>query len=567
MKIDVAKLVSKIKATSISLLGEVLPVGLEVELIVAVDIGCQDIKVVQFKRQRRGGDWYLSSSEMIAISSTRGNDKTDKEKNKEIIKALKKVFADKDLKRTKVICVVGDIKGIEKRILTPLISDNELKQAIHWKMKDFINFSLEEACIDFKIIGKVDVEGETKDEIFTVAFSKDTINHYLYLFKEVKVTPSSFVSLSTCIEYNLLKPDTAGDETVAFVDLGTSHTQLIINRGSKFVFSRQLPVTGSSITKAMTTVLETQKGRVTLSFAEAEQIKKECGIPKAGSESIAGKNITCSQVLSLIRPEIEKLASEITHSFDYYYEEFQASSVSRLVLIGRGANLKGVDAFLAQSLGILVELGDPFSQVPSSDYRSQEELNKAVTFFACIGAAKSMINQFKTGTPEINLLPEEIKEQNKLFIKRLTSELIITLFVIMALVIFLGMKFAHSGMIRRLGAIEAQIYSQRYRQKEASLKGIVGQIYAREPRWMEVFREISNVIPKNIYLERLSYDKEELLFEGVIISKIESTEDVLSDFMLSLEKGIFKNVSLIQSKRVKDEKFPRVEFKLKCQVE
>ncbi len=550
-----------------NLLAKMFPIGLDAGIVVAVDIGYQDIKIVKFKKQSRGGDWCLSDSEMIPITSRTDSDKVTKIRDKEIIRVLKKTFADKNLKKAKVVSVVDDIKGVEKRILTPLISTSELKEAIHWKMKDFIHFPLEESYIDFKIMGKIDIEGETKDEILAVAFSKDTIDHNLHFFKEAKVIPSSFVILPTCIEHNFPTSEVGKDKTVVYVDLGATHTQLIIFKDNKFVFSRQLPVTGNSISNAMATVLETQKGRVTLSFAEAEEIKKEHGIPEAGTESIPGRNITCSQVMSLIRPEIEKLVSEITHSFDYYYEEFQASSVSRVVLIGRGANLKGIDSFLSQGLGISVELGSISEEVPVSDSKMQEEKNRAVTFFACIGAARSMIHELKTGLKAINLLPEEIKEQSKLFIRRLTSEVIITLLVMVGLVVFLGMSFAKSAMTRRLAAVETQIYSQRYRQKEASLKGVVNQIYAREPRWGEVFREVSNLIPKNIYLRRISYDQDVLVFDGVIISKIESTEDVLSDFMLSLEKGIFKSVSLIQSERIKDEDSPRTEFQLKCQVE
>ena len=205
---------------------------MNINTLIGVDIGYEDIKFVQFKRQRTNDDWSLQDCRIIELKVAAAG----KEKNRKIIEALKNFFKDLDLNKTKIVCVVNDIETIEKRILTPLMSKHELEQAIRWKIKDFISFPLEEACIDFKIIGKTEIEGETKDEILAVAFPKKTINRYYSLFKRIKVFPCLFLSSASCIEHSLSRLEVKEDETLAFIDLGATQTELLIFRNSNYLY-------------------------------------------------------------------------------------------------------------------------------------------------------------------------------------------------------------------------------------------------------------------------------------------------------------------------------------------
>ncbi len=539
------KLPSDLTPKTVNTPKELIPVVSGAEAVIAVDVGYRDIKIVELRQKQGSSDWQLERSEILDFSR-----ENSEEEDKAKISVLKKFFAERNIKKAKVVCLINDANVLNKRILTPLMSTPELKEAIHWKTKEYINFPLSQACIDFKIIGKVEVENETKDEILVVACPQKTINDYLSLFEEVKVLPTSFVSLAIAIEHSLCEIGLKENETVAFVDLGATHTELQIFKDKKFKFGRKLPVNCNAITKALTTVLQGPAGKIALSLEEAEIIKKECGLPLPSNDAVCSKTITANQVLSLIRPEIEKLVSEIEHSFYYYREEFQAGKVDRLILVGAGANLKGLAAFLSKELAIGVEVAEH------------------AVFFAAMGAARSITEQLKTRQKEINLLPVEIKEQNKLLIRRLAVEVIVTVFILVYSLFLLGLKVAIIGMNKRLEATKAQIYSLRYKQQEAYFKGIISQIYSREPGWRDCFLELSNIIGENIYLTHLSYIKDELTLEGVVISKSDSAESILSSLLLKLEKGIFRNVNLIESKKQKDN--PRAnsrEFIIRCQVE
>ena len=58
-----------------------------------------------------------------------------------------------------------------------------------------------------------------------------------------------------------------------------------------------------------------------------------------------------------------ELSDEIRRSFDYYQGQEHATPVTELILSGRGALLRNLDAHLADALGMPVVLGNPLNHV------------------------------------------------------------------------------------------------------------------------------------------------------------------------------------------------------------
>ena len=73
------------------------------------------------------------------------------------------------------------------------------------------------------------------------------------------------------------------------------------------------------------------------------------------------------------------------------------------------------------------------------------------------------------------------------------------------------------------------------------------KILSHRINWSNVFKEISNLIPEQICFTEMNIDKKILTLKGYIKSPVLSSEKVLADYMSSLEKGMFKKVSLIST--------------------
>jgi hypothetical protein len=68
-----------------------------------------------------------------------------------------------------------------------------------------------------------------------------------------------------------------------------------------------------------------------------------------------------------------------------------------------------------------------------------------------------------------------------------------------------------------------------------------------------------------MYLTYLALKDGTLHLRGIIPQNPRRTELTLSDFMLELEKGIFKNVALVTTR--KNETLNSSEFEIKCEVD
>ena len=66
---------------------------------------------------------------------------------------------------------------------------------------------------------------------------------------------------------------------------------------------------------------------------------------------------------ALLGQVADELAVEIRRSIDYYQSQDYAAVIDRVIVSGRGAQLKNLDAFLGETLGLRVEAGDPLAKV------------------------------------------------------------------------------------------------------------------------------------------------------------------------------------------------------------
>ena len=94
--------------------------------------------------------------------------------------------------------------------------------------------------------------------------------------------------------------------------------------------------------------------------------------------------------------------------------------------------------------------------------------------------------------------------------------------------------------------------------KQAFLSSILNQrVY-----WSDALKEIANLIPEPVCLTEMNAKENILTLRGEIKSPNLAREQVLTEFMRSLEKGIFKEVNLISTKNSPEDKFNTFELRL-----
>jgi len=366
--------------------------------VIGIDVGTKSVKVVQMADV--DGEMAIVKSALIDIGGLPGN-------QDEVLASLKTALVGFETKEAKIIAIINCSQTCTRKIVTPKMPKKELAQAIRWEAKNAIPFSIDEALLDFEILGEVTEKGIQKLVVAVAAAPQETVYKLLSLFSKAGLEISVMVPMSLSLQNLLAISKEKRESNIAIIEMGASITELNIYQKGRLAFSRKLPIAGNDITKAMTSTLMSSQGKVELTMEEAEKIKKDQGVPTGeGTEEIDGK-ILPSQILALVRPCVEQLASEIERSFDFFREGSHSEQVEKIILFGGGARLKGLITFLHNELDIAVEMGYSFADIKSLSKGESDKENEGIRFDLAVGAALTKSNK-------INLLPIELKEKAKL---------------------------------------------------------------------------------------------------------------------------------------------------------
>ena len=518
------------------------------DYIVGLDIGSSSIKVAEFTRGE-GGLRLVRAD----LREARGADE------KEILHAVRTLLKGVDINNSKFIVSINCPKTCLRTITAPNMPKAELRNGLGLTAKEYFPFPIDDSILDFEILGEIEDKGAKKQKVLVAASPKMTVDKYLSLLKKLGIRPSSFVPVPVALERLVERSRPKKDEVNAFLDIGDHLTELAIFSGRELLFCRKIPVAGDDITKAMTGVLVSDRGKTQLSIEEAELIKRQVGIPSDSESKMIEDKISTIQILSMIRPSIEQLVSELDRCFDYYREESGGGVVDSLTLLGGGASLKGLPEFLARELGVEVKLGNPLENIKLDSKKAlSPDLTKAggsIHLAPAVGAALSLAKG-------INLLPVELKEQTRRTVRRATILGVSTAVVLSLSLIYIGMNIQFTSYKKRINVAKREYTSLLPQLKLAETQDMADAALAAEPYWEDIFKELSHITPNDIYLTELSMEAGIIKMMGLIEAR--EAEGVLSSFILTLERGIFKKVKLVTTKDISESASI---FEIKCWVD
>jgi len=513
------------------------------DFIVGLDIGASSVKIAQFRKKEDG--LHLVKAEMREIASG------------DVLSALKELFRGINVKKATIIATINCSKTATKIAKAPYMPKAELRKGIILEAKTYFPFSIEDSELDYEILGDVVEKGVRKYEVAISVSPRATVQEYISLLAKAGIKSASFAPCIYALQKLAEKAYAKEGKTTCIIDMGRLHTELAIFKGRMLVFTRKIPVTGESFTKAMTGALVSDRGKTELSLEEAEKIKRETGIPSTeGEPKIIDNKISTTQILSMIRALLEQLANEIDRCFDYYREESGGGKIDSIVLFGGGAALSGLVKFLSEELDVEVTLGDPLEKLKVEPKAIAERDKISYRLGPAVGAAL-------TEAKGINVLPPEIKEEVTRIAKRGTLEAVVTAVVIASLLLYIGMRIQLGNFEKRIFGAKTELASLQHQYKKAEAHHLAGMVLVEEPHWEDILKELSNLIPHEIHLKDVRMKDNIITIDGNVASK--RGEQILSDFIMALETGIYKNVKLVSVKDL--ELQAGNEFTIKCWVD
>ena len=306
-------------------------------------------------------------------------------------------FLDRnDLKGSKVAIAVPGQAGLVKFIKLPPVEKKRIPDIVKFEAKQQIPFALEEVVWSYQQIGDKD---ESDDEEFTTvevglfAMKRDQINRAIQPFKnagiEIDVVQMGPIALYNYITFDQLKgSDLKG--SIVLLDIGADNTDLIISDGTR-IWQRNVPIGGNHFTRALTKELK-------LTFAKAEHLKRN-----------ATKAPDPKAVFTAMRGIFNDFASEVNRSIGFYGSVNRTAKILKVVGLGNGFKLPGLQKFLQQNLnGLEVEKLEDFLKLAGDEVKNAPQFVENLPSFAVsYGLGLQGLGQSQLRT---NLLPPEVEQ-------------------------------------------------------------------------------------------------------------------------------------------------------------
>jgi len=295
--------------------------------VVGLDIGSHSIKGVELRQTLRG----LEPVQMRTHEMGEGPDA--------VSESLQHFLRAHPFSKDHVTCTVPGDRVSLRRLEFPFRDQKRLAAAVPFEVESEIPFDADDVVIDWQLL-----EGDRTRSVVAAAIAqREDVARLLDSLSRAGCQPRILEAEGLVLANLTSLYRWTG--TRLLVDVGHRKSAFCLLRDGRPLAARTIPVGGQAITRAL-------MRDCSLSATEAESRKCEHGIFELGWNSVSPKALA----------HVDRIARETLRTLEAVEQSLGAdplSGVDEVVLMGGGARLHRLDAFLAERTGLPTRLLGP----------------------------------------------------------------------------------------------------------------------------------------------------------------------------------------------------------------
>ena len=425
----------------------------------------------------------------------------------ELIREAMKTFLDRNKIDGDLIAIsVPGQSSLAKFIKLPPVESSKVAEIVRYEARQQIPFDLNDVIWDYQPVGGgVEESGFMLEaEVGLFAMKRELVYDALKPFtnngKEVEIVQIAPLALYNYLSYDVLgfrktaatpEPPAAEDYYIV-LDMGADNTTLLVSNGRN-IWIRNVPIGGNHFTRALTREMK-------LTFAKAEHLK--CNATKAPDPKA---------VFQAMRPVFNDYVSEIQRSIGYFGSVNRSAKIRKIIGVGNGFRLAGLQKFLQQNLQYEVERLEGLDGVTGDAVLTDPLfIDNMMTFAVPYGLALQAIGKTRIRT---TLLPPEIAMDRKIRSKKPWAIAAAAgLLLAMGLSTLVSASVLGSYSENKWGeqqkftdSVQSQIAAQKsaYGATEGEHKKILDNIdrlvapLEKRAIWLELFKAVNECLPRD----------------------------------------------------------------------
>ena len=290
-----------------------------------------------------------------------------------LVSEIREFWSTHSFKGKSVALGIANQKVVVRLLDFPRMSKEDLAGAINFEAQDHIPMPLDEAVMDYQVLGPQG-EGSDLDRILIVAAQKEMVFRYTAAVREAGLRPVGVDVKALSLLRSTLPDALFEDEgAVLLLDIGTELTNLVVSQSARPTLTRFIPGGSGYFIQAIADAADLSEDEaekqlmnpeVRIGYADAT-VGAE--VEEAGDGS--GEGLDPALIYDVRRgleDAAQTLAEDVQRSIEYHYSQPGSREVSQVVVSGEGALVAGLDSYLGELLGLPAQLAHPMQKLSTN---------------------------------------------------------------------------------------------------------------------------------------------------------------------------------------------------------
>ncbi|MCI0468890.1 MAG: type IV pilus assembly protein PilM [Nitrospirae bacterium] len=316
--------------------------------IIGIDIGSSSIKIAQLNAAKKG--YELALFNMLPVAH--GIISNDAVHNVEGLAAhIKDLLANAGIKKADAVVGFSGVSSVViKRTYLPFMTEDDIPVFIKREFAHESPFDINDAEIDFHIIG-VNPQNEEQLDVIFAAARRDILKNYIDAISlaglNIVIVDTEAFALSNVFEANYGIDE---KNTIAIINVGASKTNIVILKNGIPISSNDIPTGGNRHSNALVSALN-------IGMADAERLKKGANVKGLSPEGAA----------SIIDSASDEIFADIYRALQQFIGDSFAGEIDKIYICGGAALTKGFPIAMSERFNIKTEMIDPFRDISIPD--------------------------------------------------------------------------------------------------------------------------------------------------------------------------------------------------------
>jgi type IV pilus assembly protein PilM len=336
--------------------------------IIGLDIGSHQIKAIYLER-RRGG-WTVTAAGVTPTPPDSVSEGIVHEPVR-VADAVGALLRERNIPPGETVAAISGSTVTVRQIRMPNVPPGALPKAVRFEAAKYLP-SVQESAVEYALLGK---SGEPVQlDVLLVAAPNEMVNSRVQAMELAGLEPVAVDIEAFALLRSLSAAGFDLSEPMAVLNMGAAFTDFHILYDENIALTRSIPMGGAMLTQAIVSAAN-------VTVEEAEALKEHLDLqppPPFVSHAAAveeGRELPADPVppplpgldmaMQVTMPFLDEILREVRRSLNFYHSQFpegaSQASVTRLLLCGGTARMRGLAGFLEERLSVPVSVLDLFN--------------------------------------------------------------------------------------------------------------------------------------------------------------------------------------------------------------